>query len=291
MTGRPSVRVCHRIVGTACVVLSMAIPAASCAQADAERLATLAREFTDPLTTLPQLFLQDAYTPENHGTDAQTNRVVGRLIVPRIPRFTLLPFVQLVRPSLFLVTVPTGKGSATRTAFGDMQLFDLFVLPWPTAESGVRVGVGPIFVFPTATDKAAGQEAWQLGPALGAVYKAIPRLLLAGLVQSPIPFAYTSSEHSVRNVVTVQPAVLLQIVGGWYVKSADATWTFGWERGAPTILPLSLGVGHVTVREGWPPINVFASSEWTAYRHNAPTAPEVTVRLGVTVAFPEWRAW
>ncbi|TMA80320.1 MAG: hypothetical protein E6J72_08735 [Deltaproteobacteria bacterium] len=269
----------------------MAIPAASWAQADAERLATLAREFTDPLTTLPQLFLQDAYTPENHGTDAQTNRVVGRLIVPRIPRFTLLPFVQLVRPSLFLVTVPTGKGSATRTAFGDMQLFDLFVLPWPTAESGVRVGVGPIFVFPTATNKAAGQEAWQLGPALGAVYKAIPRLLLAGLVQSPIPFAYTSSEHSVRNVVTVQPAVLLQIVGGWYVKSADATWTFGWERGAPTILPLSLGVGHVTVREGWPPINVFASSEWTAYRHNAPTAPEVTVRLGVTVAFPEWRAW
>src|SRR5436190_13573885 len=59
------------------------------------RLATLAREFTDPLTTLPQLFLQDAYTPENHGTDAQTNRVVARLIVPRIPRFTLLPFVQL----------------------------------------------------------------------------------------------------------------------------------------------------------------------------------------------------
>jgi len=101
-----------------------------------------------------------------------------------------------------------------------------------------------------------------------------PRLLLGGLVQSPIPFAYTSSEHSVRNAVTVQPAVLLLIVGGWYVKSADATWTFGWESGAPTVVPLSLGVGHVSVREGWPPINVFASSEWTAYRHNAPTAPE-----------------
>jgi hypothetical protein len=47
----------------------------------------------------------------------------------------------------------------------------------------------------------------------------------------------------------------------------------------------------VSVREGWPPINVFVSGEWTAYRHNAPTAPEVTVRFGMTVAFPEWRAW
>ena len=66
------------------------------------------------------------------------------------------------------------------------------------------------------------------------------------------------------------------------------TWT---EAAAGATLTEATGVGHVTVREGWPPINVFASSEWTAYRHNAPTAPEVTVRLGVTVAFPEWRAW
>ena len=278
-------------VVVAYAALRPTVLAARPAETDTERLATLAREFTDPLTTLPQLFLQDAYTPANHGTDAQTNRVVGRLIVPRVPRFTLLPFVQLVRPSFFLVTVPTGKGSATRTELGDTQLFDLCVLPWPTAESGVRIGVGPTFVFPTATDEAAGQGAWQLGPALGVVSKAIPRLLLAGLVQSPIAFAHTSPRHRDRNAVLVQPAVLLQVVGGWYVKSADASWTFGWERGAPTVVPISFGVGHVSVREGWPPFNLFVSGEWTVYRHNAPTAPEATVRFGMTVAFPDWRAW
>jgi len=41
-----------------------------------------------------------------------------------------LPFVQLVRPSFSLVTVQGPKGG-TRTDFGDMQLFDLAVLPWP----------------------------------------------------------------------------------------------------------------------------------------------------------------
>ena len=157
--------------------------------------AKLAQEFNDPLTTLPQLFVQDAYTPANYGTDAQTNRVIARLIVPRIPRFSLFPFVQLIRPSFSLVTVPKGKGSATRTEFGDMALFDLAVIPWPGEGSGLLMGVGPVFVFPTATDKSAGQGAWQVGPAFGAIYKGIPGILLGGLIQNPISFAYTSSDR------------------------------------------------------------------------------------------------
>src|SRR5262249_53707190 len=90
----------------------------------------LVRDFNDPLTTLPQVFIQDAYTPANYGTDAQTNRVILRAIVPRIPRLSLFPFVPLVRPTFSLVTVPTGRGSATRTELGDTQLFDFAVLPW-----------------------------------------------------------------------------------------------------------------------------------------------------------------
>ena len=65
------------------------------------------------LTTLP-LISRDAY-PENYSTDAPTNRVIARLIVPRVPISSLLPFVQLIRPSVSLVTVPEGRGSSTRT--------------------------------------------------------------------------------------------------------------------------------------------------------------------------------
>src|SRR5277367_4258379 len=52
-----------------------------------------------------------------------------------------LPFIQLVRPTFSLVTVPTPRGG-TRTDFGDIQLFDLAVLPWPRAETGLRFGLG-----------------------------------------------------------------------------------------------------------------------------------------------------
>jgi hypothetical protein len=137
---------------------------------DARSAAEIAAEFSDPLTTLPQLFLQDAYTTENHGTEARSNRVIARFIVPRVPENALLPFVQLIRPSFSFVTVPEGEGKATISAFGDTQLLDLGVIPWPGRASGLFMGAGPIFVFPTASHRTAGQGAWQVGPAFGAIY-------------------------------------------------------------------------------------------------------------------------
>jgi len=253
--------------------------------------AKYAEEFSDPLTALPQVFTQDVYSPANYGTDAQTNKVLLRAIVPRIPRYSLLPFVQLVRPTFSVVTVPTGRGSATRTAFGDIQLFDVGVIPWPAEDSGLLMGVGPVFVFPTATDKFAGQGAWQIGPTFGAIYKGLPRFLFGVLIQNPISFAYTSSDRQPVNTLLVQPLVLAYLGKGFYVKSADATWAYSWRQPHPTTLPLSFGLGYVLLEEGWPPINAFVTGEWLAYRQSAPVAPQTTVRFGLTVAFPQFKIW
>jgi hypothetical protein len=256
------------------------------------RTAELAENFSDPLTTVPQLFMQDAYTPANYGTAAQTNRVIARLIVPRVPRFSLFPFVQLIRPSISLVTVPVGKGRATRTEFGDMQLFDLAVLPWPGRGSGLVMGLGPTFVFPSATNKVAGQGAWQVGPAFGAIYKGIPGFLLGCLIQNPVSFAYTSRTHQSLNTLLFQPIVLQYLGRGFYLKSADATWTIGWHHGAARTLPVSAGLGYVLLREGQqPPLNFFVTGEWMVARHDAPIAPQTTVRFGLTIAFPQFSPW
>jgi hypothetical protein len=253
--------------------------------------AELASDFNDPLTTLPQLFVQNAYTPSFYGTEASANRLIARLIVPRVPRFSLFPFVQLIRPSLSLVTVPTGTGKETKTAFGDMSLFDLLVLPWPGKETGLLIGFGPVFVFPTATDDLAGQGAWQAGPAFAAIYKGIPGLLVGCLLQNPISFAYTSARRRPLSTLLVQPILLKHLWKGLYVKSADATWTFTWRDGTPDTVPISLGLGWVIPRGNAPALNVFVSGEWTAYRNHAPVAPQTTVRVGMTVAFPGLQLW
>jgi len=255
------------------------------------REAKLAEEFSDPLTTLPQIFLQDAYTPANYGTDAPANRVIGRIIVPRVPRISFLP-AQLVRPSFQLVTVPTGKGSGdTRTEFGDMQLFDLSVIPWPSRETGLLLGLGTVWSFPTATHRLAGQNSYQVGPAFAAVYKGIPGVILGTLIQNPISFAYTSDTAQASNALLVQPILLTYIGHGFYLKSADATWGLNWRHGTSTTLPLSFGIGYVRVREGLPPLNLFVTGEWMAYREYAPVAPQTTIRFGMTMAFPQFRPW
>jgi hypothetical protein len=251
----------------------------------------LEKEFNDPLTTLPQIFIQNAYTPANYGTDAQTNRVIARAIVPRIPRFSLFPLVQLVRPSVTLVTVPEGRGSATRTELGDTQLFDFAVLPGSGKVRGLYWAAGPVFVFPTATDKTAGQGSWQVGPGVGAIYKGIPGVLLGGLIQNPISFAYTSPERTRSSTLLIQPILLTHLGWGFYLKSADATWAINWQRHSSTTLPLSFGIGYIRNREGFPPINLFVTGEWMAYRQFAPVAPQTTIRFGMTIAMPGWRPW
>jgi hypothetical protein len=84
----------------------------------------------------------------------------------------------------------------------------------------------------------------------------------------------------------VQPLLLKQLWRGLYVKSADATWTFGERAGSAKTLPVSLGLGCVIPREGATPIKVFVSGAWMVHRRDAPVAPQTTVRFGMTIAFP-----
>jgi hypothetical protein len=249
----------------------------------------VAAEFTDPLTTLPQVFLQDSLALESYGTGALSNRLTARLAVPRLPSSSLIPIDQLIRPSLSLVTVPTGRGKETRTELGDTVLLDLGVLPLESRKRGLAVAVGPVLVFPTATHRTAGQGAWQIGPALGAIYKGRPGLLVGFLLQNPISFAYTSSSREPVNALLFQPVVMAYLGRGFYLKSGDSTWSLSWRDDGPRVVPVSLGLGYVWRRAGKPPLNLYASGEWMLLREDAPVAPQFSLKLGVSVSFPEWK--
>ena len=263
-------------------------------QAEEEKLE---QDFTDPLTTLPQVVIRDSYSPANYGPctplacprNEETNEFIVRPLIPRIPPNTLLPFVQLVRPTFALVTVQSSRGG-TRTEFGDLAMFDIAALPWPDRKkTGLLIGIGPTFVFPTATSKSAGQGAWQAGPALGAIYSGIPGLLIGFIAQNPVSFAYTSPNRPPQNTFEFQPVLALHLWDKWYLRSAEANWTIGWHRHSPTMLPLSLGVGRTLVRPGLPPMSLFVTGQWMAYRQFAPIAPQTTVNFGLVIAFPEFR--
>jgi hypothetical protein len=79
----------------------------------------------------------------------------------------------------------------------------------------------------------AGQGAWQAGPAFAGVYTGVPRLLVGFLLQNPISFAYTSPNRRSQNNLAFQPVALFNLWDGWYLRSADATWIYGWRPHSP----------------------------------------------------------
>lgn len=247
----------------------------------------LAREVDDPTVILTQLKFQDIYTPGNFETSAQTNTAQLQAVVP-IVALPFLPFQQVLRPTFKLQTSATSSGSATITEFADTEFFDLFISNWPDPkETGFGWAVGPTFVFPTGRVAQAGKHAWQVGPAAAAAYRGVPHLMVGFLFQNPISFAYTNSSATPQNQMEFQPLVSYTLGRGWYVKSADSTWTVNWRHGSSTTIPISLGFGKVWQFEG-PELNTWVSGEWTAYRQYAGITPMYTVRFGLTLLFPHF---
>ncbi len=248
----------------------------------------LAREIDDPTAILTQLKLQDLYTSSNFQTTAQTNTIQLRPVLP-VGSFSLFPFKQIIRPTFEIKTLATSRGSSTITEFADMQLFDLFLSNWPEPkETGFGWGIGPTFVFPTGRDPKAGDHAWEVGPAAAAVYRGIPHLMVGFLFQNPISFAYTNSSATPQNEMEFQPLISYTLGRGWYVKSADSTWTVKWRHGSSTRIPVSLGLGRVWKFEG-PELNTWVSGEWTAYRQYTGITPMNTVRFGLTLLFSRFQ--
>jgi hypothetical protein len=130
-----------------------------------------------------------------------------------------------------------------------------------------------------------------VGPAVGAICTKIPGLLIGGIVQNPVSFAYTSPHRPAQNTLQFQPVLALHLFGKWYLRSAEANWDIGWHRHSPTTMPLSLGIGRTFVRERLPPISFFVTGQWTVYRQYAPLTPQTTVNFGMTIGFPSFREW
>jgi hypothetical protein len=247
---------------------------------------TLSEEVNDPTASLTQAQIKDAFTPAEYGTNAQPNSVQLKPILAVRPHGPM-DLEQLVRPTLALVTIPQGKGASTRTEFGDTQLLDLLIMPWPDSrETRLRWGIGPYLVFPTATSHSAGKSAWQAGPAFAFKFGPIRRLIISALVQQATSFAYSTPNASPVTVITVQPLISYQLGRGWYIRSSDATWTFNLRHGSSTEIPLSAGIGKVWKFSDGGAINTSVSGEWTTYRQYSPQTEQFTVNFQITLLLP-----
>jgi hypothetical protein len=248
---------------------------------------SLSEKETDPLAYLTQVQTKDIYTPARYGTDAQANTLQIRAIFSIRP-FWLIPFVQFIRPTIKVVTTPVGKGAATTTGYDDMQLLDLFLMPWPNfKETRFRWGLGPYFIFPTSTNNLLGQGAWQMGPAAAFSYRGVPGLNIAGLLQQATSFAYTSRKSDPVTSLTFQPILTYQLGSGWSVKSNDATWTFNLRHNTSTTVPISAGLGKVWRLSNNYAVDTSMSCQWTVYRQFTNRADQFSLNFTFSLLMPK----
>ena len=287
MENRP--RLAHASIGVGVLVLLVVCHARCFADQStpAENGESLTERANDPTATLTQLQIKDEFTPSQYGTNAQPNTLILRAILAVRPHGPL-NLEQIIRPTFQIETKPLGKGSATRTGFGDTQLFDLFVIPWPNShETGFRWGIGPYFVFPTASWHGAGQGAWQLGPAWAFAYHGLPHLVISELFQQATSFAYTSSKRSPVISLTFQPLITYELPNDWYLASNEATWTWNFRHNTSTSIPFSAGVGNIFRLSDAAAIKAQFSSEWMLYRQFDPQEEQFTLKFELTLLLPK----
>jgi len=233
----------------------------------------LVKQANAPISSILQFRLQDTYQPQFTGLDGQGNAVTLAMTMP-FPKYRLLPL-----PQLSLLTIPaaiTLPGGLT--GFGDLRLVDVAV--FQAGDSAVW-GVGPTFVFPTASSRETGQGKWQAGPA--AVVAFYPGRWLAGvLVQNPISFAGDSGRKEV-NAMVLQPFVTYQLGNGWFVRS-QPQMLFNWKNGNKQ-LPLDLGAGLV-FRIGRQNVSCFVEPFWNI-THDGP-APKYGITFGLSLLYPDF---
>ncbi|MFS4461027.1 hypothetical protein [Bdellovibrio sp. HCB2-146] len=228
----------------------------------------------NPLTPMFGLNFHDYITSSIFGTDEEANTFYLRGALPH----KLGGAPQLARLSIPYQSVPGPDGDKV-TGMGDMNLFDIFLLPGHGGE--FELGVGPYFVFPTASKDETGAGKWQIGLSATAI-KPSP----SGMVGALLTYQHDiggDADRPTQNIATLQPFFIHNLPNAFYFRSAGI-WFFNWETGDYN-MPVGAGLGKIWKTEGGTAINLFAEPQWTI-AHEGDGAPNYQTFVGLNMQFP-----
>ena len=176
----------------------------------------------------------------------------------------------------------TAPGEFERTTgFGDMILLELL----SPANSGKWIlGVGPTFIFPTASSTFTGQGKWQAGPALVVGYLT-DKFILGAFPQQWWSFAGDSSRPDTSQM-NLQPIAAWFLGEGWsvgYSGNILANWKA--TSGNVWTVPIGVAVGKV-VKLGRLPVKIQLAGQYMPI-HPDNVGQEWNIQLSLTPVIPK----
>jgi hypothetical protein len=148
------------------------------------------------------------------------------------------------------------------TGFGDTVLMEL-VSASPKLVGNWLLGVGPTFIFPTASSDYTGQGKWQVGPAAIVGYLS-KKWILGGLLQNWTSFGGSGNQNV--NQMNLQPFAAYFLPDGWsigYSGNVLANWEAD-SAGDVWTVPLGLSVSKV-VKFGKLPVRLALAGQYMVH--------------------------
>lgn len=243
---------------------------------------TLSERASNPITNLTQLQFENDVSPQNYGSDNFSNEAYYKPLIA-LDKTHWLPFEQLIRVKCQIPTLPQSSKTTKGTFLGDTQFFDLFI----TEENWGRWGIGPMAIFPTATNLDAGQGKWQIGPAFGMSVLEFPRWQLGFIAQNPISFAGNSNKSN-QNYLLFQPFIIYHFLKNSYFIT-NSEWTLDWLNQTKQI-PINIGIGHTFPTKGRFKFDALLQFEWMAYQNAVNVVgyvPQYTIQISFSILIDE----
>jgi hypothetical protein len=233
-----------------------------------ERRRFTVEEVIGPIPLTSSVTAEPTYEQRANGTFDAYIKLKGILVVESgLPLFSR---IEWPIPEVDDENGPTNAG------IGDLAWLSLFVVGdrklWGT------LGMGPVFVFPTASHSEMGQGKYQLGPALGYVNDGVPGWQFAFLLQQYFSFA-GDPQRSRVNQLTLQPFVTKLLHDSWYVQTQPII-TLDFAKGTSSV-PLNLVVGKLFAGRWHVNVQATVYPRWTS-----PPSTDYELRLSIGYHFP-----
>lgn len=262
-----------RLPGVLAAVALSCVAIARPVHADSEQ-SRLVTKVNSPVSDILQFTFQNIWAPTMYGPPGGQGNFFS--VAAKIPiRSTeVFPFNQMM-----LLTTPAEVSRPGDPAgFGDIRLLDLVAF---VSHPDLDIGVGPTFIFPSASNRSTGQGKWQIGPAGGWVYTP-GRWLFGTIVQNPISVGGDPHRPNANEMI-LWPFVTYNLGRGWFVRS-EPQMVFDWV-GNQQLIPVNLGIGRVFNLGGqW--MSAYVEPGWNTV--SEANQPQYVINFAFTLVFPRF---
>ena len=250
----------------------------------------LAKQAQNPIANMISLPLQNN---TNFGISPDEDQVQNVLNIQPVIPVSLTENINLITRTIIpIISQPdfyTG-GEGRTTGMGDITFSAFFS---PADSKKITWGVGPIFLFPTATDgplggisedggESLGSDKWGAGASF--VGLMMPGKWVFGSLISNV-WSFAGSGERDINLFTWQYFINYNLPKGWYLTSAPII-TANWEANSDNTwtVPFGGGVGKF-FKIGKQPINTQLSAYYNVEKPNF--GPDWQLRFQVQFLFPK----